>query len=562
MRADSWSLEWPGGGGGVSAPPSGSRSRSILHGNRRDFLRSCGASALALAAIEMVPGAFVTRRVEAANLPPDQLEKFGAVALEKARALGATYADIRINRYRTQTILLRSTPDWATGAINNVPSVTDEESFGFGVRVIHGGAWGFAASATLDKDTVARITTEAVSIARAHSKLRKEPVRLARAPAAKDTYSTPLEKNPFDVGVAEKLALLEAASTEVRKVAGVFSVTGFMELRLEERFFMSTEGSVLRQTIVQVAPEYTATARDLKTRKAKTRTYRPNAVCGGYEFVEKAGLVESGRRVGEDVVNHLKAPSVSAGRKDLVLLPTHLALTIHESIGHSTELDRAMGYEANFAGTSFLTTDKLGTFRVGSDIVNVFGDRVLPQGLSTCGYDDDGVRTKRFPILRNGIFVGYQTIREQAHFIGQEESMACCYADSYASVPFQRMPNVWLEAGGKPASIDDLVAGVDDGVLIDGRGSYSIDHQRYNFQFGGDAFWEVKGGKVGAMIADVAYQSRTPDFWQACDLLGDQSTWQNVGLNRDGKGEPGQINAMSHGCPASRFRGITVIRTE
>jgi len=335
-----------------------------------------------------------------------------------------------------------------------------------------------------------------------------------------------------------------------------------MEQRLEERFFMSTEGSVLRQTIVQVAPEYTATARDLKTRKAKTRTYRPNAVCGGYEFVEKAGLVEGGRRVGEEVVNHLKAPSVSAGRKDLVLLPTHLALTIHESIGHSTELDRAMGYEANFAGTSFLTTDRLGTFRVGSDIVNVFGDRVLPQGLSTCGYDDDGVATRRFPILKNGIFVGYQTIREQAHFIGQEESMACCYADSYASVPFQRMPNVWLEAGGKPASIDDLVAGVDDGVLIDGRGSYSIDHQRYNFQFGGDAFWEIKGGKVGAMIADVAYQSRTPDFWQACDLLGDQSTWQNVGLNRDGKGEPGQINAMSHGCPASRFRGITVIRTE
>jgi len=335
-----------------------------------------------------------------------------------------------------------------------------------------------------------------------------------------------------------------------------------MELRLEERFFMSTEGSVLRQTIVQVAPEYTATARDLKTRKSKTRTYRPNAVCGGYEFVEKAGLVENARRVGEEVVNHLKAPSVPAGRKDLVLLPTHLALTIHESIGHSTELDRAMGYEANFAGTSFLTTDKLGSYRVGSDIVNVFGDRVLPQALSTCGYDDDGVATKRFPILKNGIFVGYQTIREQAHFIGQDESMACCYADSYASVPFQRMPNVWLEAGGKPASIDDLIAGVDDGVLIDGRGSYSIDHQRYNFQFGGDAFWEIKEGKVGAQIADVAYPSRTPDFWQACDLLGDRSTWQNVGLNRDGKGEPGQINAMSHGCPASRFRGIAVIRTE
>src|SRR5881296_1326782 len=220
MRTDSWNPGWPGGGGGVRALLPGSRSRSALHPSRRDFLRSCGASALALAAIEMVPGSFVTRRAAAAALPPDQLEKLGNAALEKARSLGAGYADIRINRYRTQTVLLRSTPDWTTGAINNVPSVTDEESFGFGVRVIHGGAWGFAASATLDRDTVARITTEAVSIAKAHSKLRKEPVRLARAPAAKDTYSTPLEKNPFDVGVAEKLALLEAASTEVRKVAG------------------------------------------------------------------------------------------------------------------------------------------------------------------------------------------------------------------------------------------------------------------------------------------------------------------------------------------------------
>ena len=562
MRTDSWVSGWPGGGGGVHVRPPDSRSRLARGPNRREFLRTCGASALALAAIEMVPGTFVTRRAGAVVLPTDQLEKLGNVALEKARSLGASYADIRINRYRTQSVLLRSTPDWTTGTINNVPSVVDEERFGFGVRIIHGGAWGFAASAAVDKDTIARMTAEAIAIARAHAKLRREPVRLAKVSAAKDTYATPLEKDPFDVGVAEKLALLQQTSDEVRKVSGVFSVTGFMELRLEERFFMSTDGSVIRQRIVQVAPEYTATARDLKARKTKTRTYRPDAVCGGYEFVEKAGLVENARRVGEEAVNHLKAPSVSPGKKDLVLLPTHLALTIHESIGHSTELDRALGYEANFAGTSFLTPDKLGKFRVGSDIVNVFGDRVMPHALSTCGYDDDGVKTKRFPILKKGVFVGYQTIREQAHWIGQDESMACCYADSYASVPFQRMPNVWLAAGEKAAALGDLVAGVDDGVLIEGRGSYSIDHQRYNFQFGGDAFWEIKAGKVGAMIADVAYQSRTPDFWQACDLLGDQATWQNVGLNRDGKGEPGQINAMSHGCPASRFRGITVIRTE
>jgi len=510
----------------------------------------------------MVPGAFVTRRAEGAVPPPDRFEALGAVALDKARSLGASYADIRINRYRTQSVLLRSTPDWTTGAVNNVPSVTDEESFGFGVRVIHGGAWGFAASSSVDRDTIARMAAEAVGIARAHAKLRGEPVRLAGIVPAKETYRTPLDKDPFEVGIGEKIALLQQVSDEVRKSPGVFSVTGFMEQRLEERFFASTDGSVIRQRIVQVAPEYSATARDLKARKTKTRTYRPNAVCGGYEFVLKAGLVENARRIGEESVNHLKAPSVAPGSKDLVLLPTHLGLTIHESIGHSTELDRAMGYEANFAGTSFLTPDRLGKFRVGSDVVNVFGDRVMPQALSTCGYDDDGVRTKRFPILKNGVFVGYQTTREQAHWIGQEESTACCYADSYASVPFQRMPNVWLAAAETPRSLDDLTSGVDDGILIEGRGSYSIDHQRYNFQFGGDAFWEIRNGKLGPMIADVAYQSRTPDFWQACDALGDQSTWQNVGLNRDGKGEPGQINAMSHGCPAARFRRITVIRTE
>ena len=542
--------------------PPGSRSRFSHGPSRRDFLRSCGTSALAIAAVELIPGAFVTRRVAAAVLSPDQLEALGAVALDRARSLGATYADIRINRYRTQSVLLRSAPDWASGAVNNVPSVTDDESFGFGVRVIHGGAWGFAASADVDKETIARMTAEAVGIARAHAKLRGEPVRLAKVAPAKDTYRTPVDKDPFEVGIAAKIALLQQVSDEVRKVPGIFSVNGLLELRREDRFFASTEDSVIRQVIVQVSPEYTAVARDLKTRKSKSRTFRPDAVCGGYEFVERAGMVDNARRIGEEAVNHLKAPSVAAGKKDLVLLPTHLALTIHESIGHSTELDRAMGYEANYAGTSFLTTDKLGKFRVGSDLVNIFGDRILPQGLSTCGYDDDGARTKRFPILKNGIFVGYQTTREQAHWIGQDESMACCYADSYASVPFQRMPNVWLQASETPRSLDDLVGGVDDGVLIDGRGSYSIDHQRYNFQFGGDAFWEIKHGKVVGQIADVAYQSRTPDFWQACDGLGGQDTWQNVGLNADGKGQPQQLNAMSHGCPPSRFRGITVIRTE
>ena len=386
-------------------------------------------------------------------------------------------------------------------------------------------------------------------------------MKLAPVKAFTDSHVTPFVKDPFDVPVGEKLDLLRALNEEVKKVEGVFSSQGTISMRVEHRFFASTEGSVIEQHVYQIAPEVTATAVE-RGRKTKSRTYRPHAVTAGYEAVTRADMMGHARRIGEEAVAHLKAPSVEPGVKDLVLLPTHLGLTIHESIGHSTELDRALGWEANFAGTSFLTTDKLGAFRVGSDIVNFNGDRVRKESLSTCGYDDDGVKTRQFPIIQKGIFVGYQTIRDQAHMIGQNESMGCCYADSYGSVPFQRMPNVWLAPSAGTTSLDDLVGGVDDGVLIDGRGSYSIDQQRYNFQFGGDAFWEIRGGKVGRQIADVAYQSRTPDFWQACDGMGGEATWENVGLNADGKGQPQQVNAMSHGCPPARFRRINVLRTE
>src|SRR5262249_5539247 len=275
---------------------------------------------------------------------------------------------------------------------------------------------------------------------------------------------------------------------DARKVSGIFSVNAMIAQRMEHRFFMCSEGSEIEQYIYQTAPEFSVTAVE-RGKKQKTRTYRPNAVTTGYESVERAHMLKKVRRVPEEAVNRLRAPPVAPGKKDLVLLPTHLGLTIHESIGHSTELDRALGYEANFAGTSFLTPDKLGKFKVGSEMVNFNGDRIRPESLSTCGYDDDGVKTRQLPIIQESIFGGYHTIRDEAHVIGQKESMGCCYADSYASVPFQRMPNVWLEPAKTAVQLADLIGGVDDGVLIDGRGSYSIDHQRYNFQFGGDAFW-------------------------------------------------------------------------
>ena len=245
-----------------------------------------------------------------------------------------------------------------------------------------------------------------------------------------------------------------------------------------------------------------------------------------------------------------------------MLLPSHLWLTIHESIGHSTELDRALGYEANFAGTSFLTTDKMGHFSFGSDLINIFGDRTNAGGLATVKYDDDGVLTTKFPIIEKGIFKHYQTIRDQAHLIGENESRGCCYADSWSSVPFQRMPNVWLAPGPQDVTPDDLISGVEDGILIEGDGSFSIDQQRYNFQFGGDAFWEIKGGKKRGMVSRVAYQSKTTDFWHSCDGIAGSSYWQQFGAPNDGKGEPEQINAVSHGCSPGRFRQVNVLLTD
>jgi len=532
-----------------------SETREVtVSATRRTFLARGVAGAAAWSALGKAPAA------RGASPGPDQLSELSAFALEQANKAGASYADIRINRYKSQAVTLRVQAERGTGKTVEVPSVSDSETFGFGLRVLAEGAWGFAATHEVSRAAIARAAVDAVAIAKANAPLMSRPVELAPTPSYKDSYKTAVRIDPFGVPIGDRLDLLRAVAAEARKVPGVFSVTAFIAQRAEDRFFASTEGSVIQQYVLQIAPEFTTTA-VLAGRKVKSRTYRPHAVTAGYEAVERAGMVKEARRVSEEAVAHLKAPSVEPGKKDLVLLPTHLGLTIHESIGHSTELDRALGYEANYAGTSFLTPDKLGTFRVGSDIVNIFGDRTRPESLSTCGYDDDGVKTRLFPIISKGIFVGYQTIRDQAHRINQKESMGCCYADSFASVPFQRMPNVWLAPSPQPVTLSDLVSGVEDGILIDGRGSYSIDQQRYNFQFGGDAFWQIKHGKVGPMIADVAYQSRTPDFWAACDGIGGESLWENVGLNADGKGQPGQINAMSHGCSPSRFRQINVLRT-
>ncbi|HTP36167.1 MAG TPA: TldD/PmbA family protein [Candidatus Acidoferrales bacterium] len=520
--------------------------------SRRTFLNT-GAAALA------------TRLFAApadAKKPNPELENLGAAALREAKKLKASYCDIRVIRTRQQFLSIRLNPERGTGKTLEVPGVGDGGSFGFGVRVIVDGAWGFAASPLVKPEEIARITGEAVEVAKANASLKNKPVVLAPVPAYREYWQTPHERDPFAVPIQEKLELIRAAAAEAKSSQQVFSAGCVLAFRSEDKYFASSVGSSIQQLNLQSYGIVNATAVDMAKALSKTRRYQPTPVTAGYEFVAVMNLVENARRVREEVIEHLKAPPVTPGKKDLVLLPSHLWLTIHESIGHSTELDRALGYEANYAGTSFLTTDKLGKERVGSEMINVWGDRTSERGLATTGYDDDGVKTTRFPIIEKGIFTHYQTIRDQAALIGEKESRGCCYADSWSSVPFQRMPNVSLQAGKQGVSLDNLIGDVEDGILIDGDGSFSIDQQRYNFQFGGDAFWEIKNGKKGAMLSRVAYQARTTDFWQACDAIAGPAYWQQFGAPNDGKGEPTQINSVSHGCSPARFRQINVIQTD
>jgi TldD protein len=522
---------------------------------RRTFLAGAAGSSILLAdKLFGAPGD--------SSKPDPALEKLGSVALEEAKKQGATYCDIRINRYRQQYCGYRLSPQRGSNQTDEVPFVTDQQSFGFGVRVIAKGQWGFAASPLVTPGEIARITREAVIVAKANSALQASPVQLAPVKGYVDRWTSPFEKDPFSVPVDEKLDLMHGATSAIKKDPKVFAAFGFLAFRSEDKYFASSEGSSIQQYVVQMFPQIQATAVDFQKNISRTRSYAAPPANAGWEAIAKANLGENAPRIRAEVLEHLAAPPVTPGKKDLVLLPTHLWLTIHESLGHSTELDRALGYEANFAGTSFMTPEKMGKYQVGSERINVFGDRTNAGGLATVKYDDDGVLTTKFPIIEKGVFVHYQTIRDQAHLIGEKESRGCCYADSWASVPFQRMPNVWLAPGPQDVTPDDLIAGVDDGILIDGDGSFSIDQQRYNFQFGGDAFWEIKGGKKRGMLSRVAYQSKTTNFWHACDGIAGASYWRQFGSFFDGKGEPEQINAVSHGCSPARFRQVNVLLTD
>jgi TldD protein len=515
--------------------------------SRRSFLIGSSASAaLGLAASS-------SRLASARGLLTDPtLDQLIERTLAAAKKAGATYADVRIVRRRDEYVSCRE---------NHVDGVGSSESYGVGVRVIAGGAWGFAATSRVLPAEAEKAAASAVAMAKANAKFVIRPVTLAPEPVHVDVWQTPLTKDPFKIPLADKAALLLAINAEAMKVKGVQFVRSDYQALSEWKLFASSEGSYLEQEIVRLAPGYEATAVDGASGDFVSRAHELQPMQAGWEYVENAPLVADARRIGEEAVEKLRAPSVKPGPRDLVLAPSHLWLTIHESVGHPTELDRALGYEANFAGTSFATVDKLNKLSYATPAVSFYADKTTPGGLATCGYDDDGVKTQRWDIVKQGKLVGYQTTREQAAWIGEKASRGTSYAQDFRSFPFQRMPNVSLAPGPKPLGLDDLIAATDDGILITGDGSWSIDHQRHNFQFGGQAFWEIKKGKRTRMLRDVAYQSNTLEFWHAVDLIGGPASWRLGGAMGDGKGEPSQSNAVSHGCPPVRFKKINVLNT-
>ena len=487
-----------------------------------------------------------------ARPPADELPELADAALASARKAGATYADVRINRYRNQFIFTRD---------RRIQNIVNAEDYGFGVRVVVDGTWGFASSSRVTKDEIARVAAQAVGIARANRAVNAEPVVLAPVEAYKTEWNTPVKKDPFAMPLEPKVDLLMQINDIALKVPGASFVNAFMQFVNEQKYFASTEGSQIRQSLIRSYPSFSVTAVDRATGKFYSRRALTTPMGTGYEYVESYPLLEEARVAAEEAVATHKAKPVAAGQKTLILHPTNLWLTIHESVGHPTELDRALGYEANYAGTSFLTVDKLGKFEFGAKIVNIVADKTQEHALATCGYDDDGVKTTRWHLIRDGMFVDYQTTRDQAHLIGQKASHGCSYADSWSSVPFQRMPNVSLEPGAKDLSEKDILAATDDGIYIKGDGSFSIDHQRYNFQFSGQTFWEVKGGKITTQLRDVAYQANTPEFWKSCDIVGGRSTYALGGAFNDGKGQPSQSNSVSHGCPIARFARVNILNT-
>lgn len=541
---------------------------------RRDFIQlsGMGLGAMMGASIPVLGHAISPEQMLDPKADAATKKKLADIALNVAKSKGATYTDVRIGRYLQQYLFTRET---------RVQNIVNAESYGVGIRVIANGTWGFSATSDVSEAGIAKCAETAVAIAKANSKIQTEPVVLAPQKGVGEVvWNTPIKKNAFQIPIQEKIDLLMKVNGEALKNGAGF-VTSNLFFVNEQKYFASTDGSYIDQDIHRIWPTFTVTAVNKQAGKFKSRDAISSPMGMGYEYLDGLasekiagpnGLVgyRNSYDMVEDVImaskqakEKMTAKSVLPGKYDLVLDPNHLGLTIHESVGHPTELDRVLGYEANYAGTSFATLDKWKTksFNYGSKQVNIVADKIQPHTLGTVGYDDEGVPCKEWDLIKEGILVNYQATRDQVNILGELASHGCCYADNWNSVQFQRMPNVSLRPGKDKLNVQEMIKGVDKGIYIIGRGSYSIDQQRYNFQFGGQLFYEIKNGEIVGMLDDVAYQSNTQEFWNSCAQICDKDDYRTFGSFFDGKGQPSQVSAVSHGSSTTRFNGVNVINT-
>src|SRR4051794_29533796 len=542
-----------------------------MSSTRRDFLKYTGAAGLAIASSDLV-GELLAQSPKG-NPLTSMFKGLADVALGTAKAAGCTYADVRFTRSVNSGVNASASNDRSgddaggafgggrgrggAGRGGGARAGGRPGAAGFGVRVIHSGVWGFASSPIVTPDELVRITRIAAEVAKASAVAKKVDVKLAPVPAYTEYWASPLQKDPGTVSTETKQAYVQKVVDLVAANKNVSNVTAAVGIANEWRYFASSEGSYIEQETFEITPSFNVSAKIGDV--TKTRSFVGVPKTGGWEVAEESEMVESAERIAAEAVEFCTAKPVDMGVKDLILTPSHAMLTIHEIVAHATELDRILGYEANYAGTSFVKLSDVGKLKYGSKLFNVTADRIIPGGVATIGYDDDGVKTQQWPLVREGILVGLQTNRESAGIIGEKASRGCTSANSWRDYPFLRMPNVHVEPGpaGSPTP-EDMIADTKDGVLIDGRGSYSIDQQRYNGQFGGNAFWEVKNGKKTRMVTNVTYNAITTEFWAGLDAISGEESWRMYGTGGDAKGQPTQTNSISHGSPWMRIRKILV----
>lgn len=474
-------------------------------------------------------------------------------ALLAAKRAGAAYADIRIGETMRQFVQAKE---------ERLDHFSENSSFGFGVRVLLDGCWGFCGAKSFDRATLQDAVDRAVQNARAVKSIQIDPIMLEETQAHEAEWIMPMRIDPFTISTEAKVKGLLAINSAALAAGADYCVSSF-SLAREERLFANSRGSRIFQSRTRVQPSFEATVVDKSAGRFASRESLAAARSAGWEYVAACDLVGEAKRAAEEARSKLDAKPVAPGVMDVVIDPTNLWLTIHETVGHSTELDRALGWEANFAGTSFVKPDMLGNLRFGSELMTIVADRSQEGGLASVAFDDDGAPRElaEFEIVSKGVFRNYQMALGQAHLVGAARSNGCAYADDPTAFPIQRMPNISLAPNPRTCSLQELIGGVEKGLYVVGAGSWSIDQQRDNFQFGGQLFFEIEHGKLGDMVRDAAYQGRTVPFWNSLDGLGDTSTYHLGGTFTCGKAEPMQLAPVSHGAVPARFRGVTVLNT-